>query len=268
MNALSRIIEVLRDKQDRKIIGQDVFFRGQREMQELIPSLLRKSMKYRKSLPKTENNFYCDAWVMAAGDISITHNSWEVLALFQHYEIPTRLLDWSSSLTSALFFSLLPCIKCKHSGNCNKLRKSCNGNPTIWVLDPHKMHQALHGNTDIASKVAVTIGVDPIEDYKDEFVLKEASSNKWPYKAGPVFLEIPWGDTRMKSQKGFFTFHPDDRSLDTLINESSGLVKIVISKRDRSDIVNEFTALGINEHDMFTDLVSLANYFKRRYTTI
>ena len=33
-------------------------------------------------------------------------NSWEVLAAMQHCGVPTRLLDWSETLSTALFFAL------------------------------------------------------------------------------------------------------------------------------------------------------------------
>ena len=268
MSALSEIIETIRQKQRDGLLCEEIFFRGQREDDKLVPSLLRGNTKFKKPLATTENNFFCDASVMGASYLSKANNSWEALALFQHYEVPTRLLDWSSSLTNALFFALLECLKCEHQGGCNKPRKSCHGNPVLWVLDPHRMHKKLFPRRTIGKMVAVTIGIDDLQDYKNEFVLKQAPDNDWQYKAGPIFLEIPWGDARMRSQKGFFTFHPDNRPLEKLLDENSGLIKISIGKVHRADIVNEFNALGVNEHDIFTDLVSLANYFKRRYMVV
>ena len=103
MSALSYVIDIIHSKQQQKLLSEEIFFRGQREGHQLVPSLLRKHMKYKKSLARTENNFYCDAMVMGAKELSNVQDSWQALALFQHYEIPTRLLDWSSSLTSALF---------------------------------------------------------------------------------------------------------------------------------------------------------------------
>ena len=116
MSALSYVIDDIRNKQRAGILSEEIFFRGQRANHLLVPSLLRPHMKYKKSIARTENNFYCDAMVMAAADLSNVSNSWQALALFQHYEIPTRLLDWTSSLTSALFFALLPCLKCPQVG--------------------------------------------------------------------------------------------------------------------------------------------------------
>ena len=129
------------------------------------------------------------------------------------------------------------------------------------------MHQSLYPEDSIKDLLSITVGVDKLPDYREQFVLKDHTSNDWPYKAGPVFLEIPWTDSRIRSQKGFFTFHADDTPLEDKIGEEQGLIRIQITKKYRRDIVTEFDALGINEHDIFTDLVSLANYFKRRYTT-
>jgi len=265
MSALSFLLKQIADKQKRGILGEEIYFRGQHELQELIPSLLRKDRHYKKPLEETENNFFCDAWVMGTGELAQTRNSWEALAVFQHYEIPTRLLDWSSSLPNALFFALTRCLGCDQRGGCKRLRKSCEGNPVIWVLDPGKMHAKLHADKPVAEMDAITVGVDSVQDYKDQFVVREASVNSWEFKAGPVFLQIPWTNARMRSQKGFFTFHYSDQPLERLLDEASGLVRIVLTKRERGDVVAEFNALGINEHDVFTDLVSLANYFKRRY---
>ncbi len=264
MSAISYVLDIIRQKQRDGILGDIIYFRGQRENNELIPAFLRNSAHYTDTLFKVENNLYCDAKVIGASDLLGVRNSWEALALLQHYGIPTRLLDWSSSLTNALFFALIKCLQCAHVSNCRKLKKACEGNPSIWVLDPTKMHEKLYPSNPIA---AITIGVDPIPDYEEEFVKQDvATSNKWPYKNGPIFIEIPWLNPRIRSQKGYFTFHSDDKPMEKYIDEKSGLVKIVIPKRYRKDVVAEFNALGINDHDIFTDLVSLASYIKRRYT--
>lgn len=265
MSALSFLIEEISNKQKAGLLGA-VYFRGQNAKHTLVPRLLRADRKFKHSIDDTENMIFTDAWIMGATELAGTRNSWEALALFQHYEIPTRLLDWSSSLPSALFFAVQKCLSCDKQGKCEKLRKSCNGNPVIWVLDPIKMHHRLHAGKPAGSLSAITIGIDQIQDYKEEFVIKDASTNDWDYKAGPVFLEVPWMNARMRSQKGFFTFHYDDIPLENLLDETSGLIKIDLRKRYRSTIVEEFNALGLNEHDIFTDLVSLANFFKRRYT--
>ena len=230
MSALSYLIETIKQKQDSGVLSDEIFFRGQRDSHALVPFLLRNVGKFKKDLPKTENNFFCDALVMGAAEMANAKNSWEQLALLQHYEIPTRLLDWSSSLTSALFFALLKCLKCDRIHNCQRLRKSCEGNPVIWVLDPYKMHQAFYGGDPAAVvQLAVTIGVDAVPDYKTEFVVKEAPANDWPYTAGPpIFMEIPWVSARMRSQKGYFTFHYSQEALENLVGERNGLVKIVI----------------------------------------
>lgn len=267
MSALSFLIEEISSKQRKGLLGDGVCFRGQHANQTLVPRLLRPGRKFKYSIDYTENMLFCDAWVMGATELAGIRNSWEALALFQHFEIPTRLLDWSSSLPSALFFAVQKCLRCDKQGKCEKLRKSCDGNPVIWVLDSKKMHEKLHAGKRAGLLSAITIGVDQVQDYKEEFVIKEASTNSWDYKAGPVFLEVPWTNARIRSQKGFFTFHCDNNPLENILDETSGLIKIELGKKHRSTIVEEFNAIGLTEHGIFTDLVSLANYFKRRYTT-
>jgi len=100
MGGLSYVIETIREKQRQEILSDEIFFRGQREQQELVPRLLRKNMHFRNSLTQTENNFFCDAWVMGATESSRPTSSWETLALFQHYEIPTRQLDHACNVNT------------------------------------------------------------------------------------------------------------------------------------------------------------------------
>jgi hypothetical protein len=112
MAAIQKIINQVRDFQTNVVEDHNVFFRGQRSEQKLLPSLLRNKSRYNQEIEIVENNLFCDAWVMGANELLENANSWELLAQFQHYQIPTRLLDWTSSLISAIFFSISNCLNC------------------------------------------------------------------------------------------------------------------------------------------------------------
>lgn len=253
MSGISKIIKTIRQHQESGNLGEEIYFRGQRSKEILVPSLLRNDLgEY------TENNLYCDCKIMGGVELGRLESSWEYLAMFQHYGIPTRLLDWSSTLTSALYFSLSKCMDCKRKG-CKKLLQSCKGNPCIWVLDPAKMHDKFYPKENMK---AYSIGIDPIDEYSDCFV---TDTKKWNYQVGPIFLEVPWNNPRIKRQKGYFTFHPNKTPLEDQLKERNGLIKIEIPAKTRDIILKEFETLGINEHDIYTDLISLSKYLKRKY---
>ena len=261
MKTISDVIGEIRSKTNAGLIGREYYFRGQREGEELTPSLLRND----PVLDDIDNYLYCDATVMGRSELTLANNSWEKLATLQHHDVPTRLLDWSSSLVSALFFAFNSCLRCSSILTCSKTvtSKACIGFPIIYVLDPSKMHDKLYPR--IINKMAITVGVDELLDYEKEFVVKHHSKNDWKYKNGPVFLEIPWFDTRMQAQKGYFTFHLDKTPLETLLRENDGLIKISIPEDSIKSICEEFTILGINEFDLFRELPSLAHYLKLKY---
>jgi FRG domain len=36
-----------------------------------------------------------------------TKDKWERLAFMQHYGVPTKLMDWSTNVTAAIYFALM-----------------------------------------------------------------------------------------------------------------------------------------------------------------
>jgi len=258
MSGISSIIDrVLSAQESGRLKKKDIYFRGQRSEQKLSPSLLRAGCDYKK-----ENNLYCDCLVMGGVEILNCKTSWERLAIFQHYGIPTRLMDWSSSLINALYFAIEDCVNCDKIP-CERNEKDCEGNPVLWVLDPEKMHQKYYPD---AHKTAFTVGVDSLPDYVDEFVKQNETERKWPYNEAPIFLEIPWNSPRISRQKGYFTFHPNEKPLDSLMKPKDGLIKIELKKKLRNEVRDEFRVIGVDEHDIYTDLVSLSRHLRRKHS--
>lgn len=257
MSGISAIIKLLLEAQDSGLMSkQDIYFRGQRSKQQLIPALNRTNPDY-----KTENNLYCDSLVMGGQEISHCRSSWERLAIFQHFGVPTRLLDWSSSLINGLYFAIESCMDCPKD-ICERYGVKCSGNPVLWVLDPEKMHDKYYPS---ANKVAFTVGVDKVPDYEEYFIRTESARRRWPYKKAPIFLEIPWNNSRISRQKGYFTFHSNDIPLEKQITPKGGLLRIELKKHMRNQVREEMKRIGITEHDIYPDLVSLSRYLRKKY---
>lgn len=268
-SVLGEIIETVVDAMKEMEWDGETYYRGETKSHyKLIPKLLRNSSNYEDSVFLRENEIYCRTIVMAEKETPFGSSSWQTLALFQHYQLPTRLLDWSSSLITAIMFAIEPCLECNKtlcatSKKCSKK----NYSPRIWVLIPKRMHESLHKGTDLEKLFAVTIGVDDkkIQNYLDIFVQSRDQASKWKYKNGPIFLEIPWNNPRIRAQKGFFTFHANDIPLEEIPESREWLTCIKISRHLILELKNEIEVIGTNEFDIYPDISSLAKYFDRHH---
>lgn len=272
---ISKIIQFVNDfKKEIQCKRNELYFRGQRSNDKLIPRLLRETVRiYLK-----ENHLYCNSWVMSNQEFIDCQTSWEILAKMQHYGIPTRLLDWTTSLINALYFAIADCVDCKQR-NCfnepDKINSLCDkrGLPVLWILNPREMHMYIYEGA--IKLLAFTIGIDPLKDYKNTFVSERKSYSDWPYKKGPIFLEIPWTNNRVSSQKGYFTFHSDSFNvpeegniknivpLEDLLKNSKALKKIELSPALINELIKEFKIMGISEFDIFPDLGSIGRFTER-----
>jgi hypothetical protein len=271
---ISKIIQLVNDFQvETHSKRNDLYFRGQRSNDKLIPRLLRETLR----INLKENYLYCNSWVMSNQDFIDCRTSWEILAKMQHFGIPTRLLDWTSSLITALYFAIADCVDCKQK-NCfndpKKINSLCDkrGLPVLWILNPREMHKYIYEGA--INLLAFTIGIDLLEDYKDTFVSDRMPYSDWPYKKGPIFLEIPWTNNRVSTQKGYFTFHSDyfNRGenniknivpLEDQLENSKALIKIELPPALINELMEEFKIMGISEFDIFPDLGSIGRFTER-----
>lgn len=264
---ISSVIKKIEKFQNKTKSNQnEIFFRGQKSSDKLVPKLLRSNPDGGEENEYKENLIYCDSWIIGNNEFINCRNSWEILAKMQHYEIATRLLDWTSSLLSGIYFAISECIDCKTQCKEDKDKKpGCRGNPCLWVLNSRFMHNEFYPHN--LDKIAFTIGIDKLIDYVDAFV-KQEEKIEWEYNKGPIFLEMPWSNSRITSQKGYFTFHSDDIKnpipledrLSKSLKSKSWLLKIEIDTELKDELVKEFKIMGISEFDIYPGLSSIGRH--------
>jgi hypothetical protein len=80
---------------------QGGWFRGiKKKCHALEPSFLRY-----QNLAGKERNLMA-RFVRRGARYLDTEDKWERLAFMQHYGVPTKLMDWTTSLSSAIYFAL------------------------------------------------------------------------------------------------------------------------------------------------------------------
>lgn len=57
-------------------------------------------------------------------------DKWERLAFMQHYGVPTKLMDWTTNVTAAIYFALAFRVKAEE-----ELEE-----PHIWILNPFHLN--------------------------------------------------------------------------------------------------------------------------------
>ena len=229
-------IEKVRNK--LRCSNSGAFYRGHSQVtHNLVPSLLRGNFS-----ETIEHNLYVDSFARGRHLIKNTRNSWEFLSIMQHYGIPTRLLDWSESLSTALFFAL----------------SELDSESQIWVTNAFELNRS-----NKISKVPkiITIGIDEIKDYEKCFINLD-NREKWRYDK-PIFLQIPWVDKRIVNQKGFFTFHSNKKPMEESCKEY--VKSVTISKEAKQGARKFLEYSGINENTLFPDLEGFGRFLKNKY---
>lgn len=190
----------------------------------------------------------------------------DLLALAQHYGIPTRALDWSFDYHVALYFSVIGVLEDKHK----------NDDCVLWAFN-HKTFESCRGSIKNSKNVSLWINDNiPVVSYR------------------PAYNDNP----NLNAQKGLFTFVIQKplffsvKSLDQLISDELGecekkeisgatrfekgstlislnndekvFYKFIIPQDSKAEILNDLYKEGYTEERIFPGYDSIVKSIENR----
>ncbi|ODX26852.1 FRG domain-containing protein [Vibrio parahaemolyticus] len=213
-------------------------FRGHSSVDyQLLPTLHRSGkLEYERSV---FYNYKASSASLNGG----TKSNWDIILDMQHYGLPTRLLDWTSSFGTALYFALL----------------GTPETPCVWLLNPYKLNEVSTGSEILYDLSSVPdIGGQP--EYNIGQIMAGNCKLDLPYAIRP-----PHGNSRISAQRGLFTVHTNSpESLESLCPES--VKRIDILPENIMEYKRYLHYLGIDEFAVFPDQEGLAKQLKRTYS--
>lgn len=172
---------------------------------------------------------------LRGGDLS----EWDWLFLMQHYGIPTRLLDWSESPLSAVFFAL------DETGITAPVGDAC-----VWLLKPQELNRA--ARLTITQPWFVPLCGESVEaDYYLPSQVPIGSRN-----LEPMAISATRRFDRIRAQTGVFTvMHRDPMPLEE--SAPHALVRYVIPHAAKDGIRKQLRRLNLHASTMYPDLEHL-----------
>ena len=160
----------------------------------------------------------------------------EWLSLAQHYGLPTRLLDWSASPLTGLYFAL------QHE-------PFKPGPAALWALVPSLLNYSM-----IQSTVISLLGSPEVEP----FIFAAFGLGPQVEMGKAVAAMGTEVDIRLAVQQGAFTIHSGLTPLDQYPFRRGILFKFVIPEAAKESFRLELRSLGIRRSSLFPDLSNLA----------
>jgi FRG domain len=224
------IIHKIKVAQEANGNKADLIFRGQSEDKPLLPKLARLSNEglLNGSIHTVENLMMAEFQrnILPLSEFK-PDNDWDLLALAQHYGLPTRLLDWSYSALVALWFAV---------------KSAPKADGVVWIL--------------------ATLSTDFREIKKDKSPYKVKSSKifrsavvsrRISSQVGLFTLHLIEDDGKVYQ-------------FETTRDFKTRLTKIGIPSKSFAILRKQLDILGVNNATIFPDMIGLCDHLQWRFS--
>lgn len=240
---ISSISDLLKNlKKDTEDYNGQIWFRGQSTFSwKLQPTFLRKD--------KNVSEFTLITKFKQNASLLINRpplNYFDWLFQMQHHGVPTRLLDWTESALTALYFAV---------EDTESIRKD----GALWVLLPTELNKNANIYSDENHYIPSFEDI-VLENYNPEVFHQEKNT-----KLLPVAAIASRNNTRMQAQLGVFTISHRDKTPIEEIGDKNHIWKYKIPASKKTIIKNELALLGITKFQVFPELSSIGEIIKKAF---
>ncbi len=187
-------------------------------------------------------------------DVKDCESFWQMLALGQHYGLPTRLLDWTYSPLVAAHFATEDIYEYDKDG-------------AIYSIDMSAGHKLLPNELmmELTSSKASSFTLAMLDNCAKNFEELKALSDH-PFF---LFYEPASQTNRMTNQYALFSMTSDPKySIFDLLEESDKLIKIIIPKEVKLEIRDKLDYINISERLIYPGLDGICSWITRRYADL
>jgi hypothetical protein len=210
----------------------DPYFRGHASEEWLLLPSLARELNNPRFNPNKERRLFWEFRMRGAHLLPPGISEWTTLYYMQHYGLPTRLLDWTNCLATAVYFAV------SHKPI----------SPCVWILDPYALNSLTIGRE--ISNLNTSFKLDYLDFLNQKL-------------DGAIAADGDSSVHRIHSQRGSFTVHADlTLPLDKFAPAALKCFKIPADAIDDAHLFLELA--GTNHFSIFPDLAGLAKEVKRK----